>query len=112
MAATVTILNPQHQAISIDGLRARLVKVTFGSADYPAHGYNITPNSLGLAEILGVVVLGTTTTDPGNAAVFTWSTGTNKLLAYGAAGSATGLTELSGSAQLNDHTVILLAIGH
>lgn len=111
MAATVTISNKQFQAVSIGGLRARIVDVAFAASDYPTAGYSITPNSVGLSEILGVSVLGVNESAQTVCPTIIYNVSTKKLQAFGAAGGATGLTEIANNGDISLTKVRLLVFG-
>jgi len=98
------------QAVSFGGFRARLVKVTPDNS-YPTAGFAISPNSIGMAEILGVIQVGLDATVKTVQVQWIYNIQTGKLQAFGTAGGATGLTEIANTTDLSASPVHFLFIG-
>lgn len=110
MAVTLAVSRSQIPAVAIGGLRGRLVTVT-PDTSYPTGGYSIAPGDIGLSEILGAIQVGIFSGAVTTLATWVYNSSTQKLQAFGTAGSATGLTEIANATNLSAQINRILFVG-
>jgi hypothetical protein len=112
MAMTLTTSVPEYQGLAVGPFKVRMVDASFAASDYPTAGYSLTAASVGLSDINAVAVVGVVNTSAKTVApTFQYNNSLNTLQAFGAAGGATGLTELANNADVSAQVVRLLIFG-
>lgn len=112
MAATISVAAPTKQAINLDGVRGRLVKLAFTAADYATGGYAVTPAAVGLNEIYGAFIAGVDNAAITTGVYWQWNTTTGKLQAFVSNGASPAfLNEAPAATDLSAQKVRLLVFG-
>lgn len=112
MAASVALVSSQYPAVSVGGMRGRVVQVSFTAADYATGGYSITPQSVNLNEVYGAFVLGVSNNAITTGVYWQYNAQTQKLQAFVSNGASPAfLNEAPAATDVSAQKVRLLIVG-